>query len=41
MINSDQVVIQNGHVILTEKKGLGVELNEDILSAQLEEGQPL
>jgi len=28
MINSDQVVIQNGHVILTEKKGLGVELNE-------------
>ena len=26
---------------LTEKKGLGVELNEDILSAQLEEGQPL
>lgn len=29
---SDQAVIQQGHVVLTEKPGIGVELNEDFLT---------
>ena len=30
---SDQPVIQQGHVVLTEKPGIGVELNEEFLEA--------
>ena len=41
VVDSDNAVIQDGHVILTEKPGLGIELNEDFLSAQLEAGEPL
>ena len=38
---SDQPAIQQGHVVLTEKPGLGVELNEEYLSSELEDGEPL
>lgn len=38
---SDKSVIQNGHVVLTEKPGLGVELNETFLAAQMDNGEPL
>ena len=41
VLMSDKSVIQNGHVVLTEKPGLGVELNEDFLSAQMDNGEPL
>ena len=34
-------LLQDGHVVLTDKPGLGVELNEDFLSAQLEAGESL
>ena len=33
--------IQQGHVVLGEQPGLGVELNEQFLQAQLEKGEPL
>ncbi len=41
VVDSDGAVIQDGHVVLTDKPGLGVELNEDFLSAQLEAGESL
>ncbi len=41
IIESDQDVIQNGHVQLTEKPGLGVELNESYLETMLEVDEPL
>lgn len=34
-------VIQKGHVVLTEAPGLGVELNEEFLAAQMESGEQL
>ena len=40
VIVSDQPAIQEGHVVLTEKPGLGVELNEDFLQSQLDD-EPL
>ena len=38
---SDGPVIEQGHVVLNEKPGLGVELNEEFLQSQLEDGEPL
>jgi len=38
---SERPVIQEGHVVLTEKPGLGVELNEAFLTAQLDERESL
>ncbi|MFH1572351.1 MAG: mandelate racemase/muconate lactonizing enzyme family protein [Acidobacteriota bacterium] len=38
---SETPVIQDGHVVLTERPGLGVELNEAFLTAQLDGGEPL
>jgi galactonate dehydratase len=38
---SDEPVIQQGHVVLNEKPGLGVELNEDFLAANSEGAEPL
>ena len=38
---SETPVIQDGHVVLTERPGLGVELNEAFLTEQLDEGEPL
>ena len=35
VVNSDQAVIQEGHVVLTEAPGLGVELNEEFLQSEL------
>ena len=41
VLDSDESVIQDGHVVLTEKPGLGVELNEGFLTAQLDDDEPL
>ncbi len=41
VILAEQPAIQQGHVVLEEKPGLGVELNEGFLQAQLEKGEPL
>ncbi|NKB70666.1 MAG: mandelate racemase/muconate lactonizing enzyme family protein [Candidatus Latescibacteria bacterium] len=41
VLNSDEPVIQQGHVVLSEKPGLGVELNEEFLQSQMEDGEPL
>jgi len=41
VIESNQDVIQNGHVQLTEEPGLGVELNESYLKTMLEKDEPL
>ncbi len=41
VILADEPAIQQGHVVLSEKPGLGVELNEEFLQAQLDEGEPL
>ena len=41
VLATDESVIQEGHVVLSEQPGLGVELNEGFLSAQLEEGEAL
>ena len=41
VVDSDQAVIQDGHVALTEKPGLGVELNEHFLQSMMDEGEPL
>ena len=41
MVNSDEAVIQDGHVAMTEAPGLGVELNEDFLQSMLQDGEPL
>ena len=38
---SDEPVIQHGHVVLCEKPGLGVELNEEFLAANSEGAEPL
>ncbi|MBV7337744.1 hypothetical protein KFU94_57840 [Chloroflexi bacterium TSY] len=38
---SDEPVIQQGHVVLNEKPGLGVELNEEFLTANGEGADPL
>jgi L-alanine-DL-glutamate epimerase-like enolase superfamily enzyme len=38
-LESDGPVIQDGHVVLTEKPGLGVELNEDFLTSNLADGE--
>lgn len=40
VLATDTSVIQDGHVVLTEAPGLGVELNEDFLNAQMD-GEPL
>ncbi len=37
----DASVIQDGHVVLTEAPGLGVELNEEFLASQMPEGEAL
>ncbi|MCZ6676527.1 MAG: mandelate racemase/muconate lactonizing enzyme family protein [Candidatus Poribacteria bacterium] len=41
VLDSDEPVIQDGHVVLTEKPGLGVELNEEFLTSQLDDGESL
>ena len=41
VIETDQPAIQQGHVVLSEKPGIGVELNEAFLQSQLEDGEPL
>jgi len=41
VIVSDEPAIQQGHVVLSEKPGLGVELNEQFLQMQMDDGEPL
>ena len=41
VIVSEDAAIQQGHVVLSEKPGLGVELNEEFLQMQMEDGEPL
>ena len=41
VVLSDEPVIQEGHVVLSEKPGLGVELNETFLQSMLEDEEPL
>ena len=41
VVNSDEPVIQDGHVAMTEAPGLGVELNEEFLQSMLQDGEPL
>ncbi|MFT5086423.1 MAG: galactonate dehydratase [Candidatus Latescibacterota bacterium] len=41
VLNSDESVIQDGHVVMTEKPGLGVELNEEFLQSMLADDEPL
>jgi len=41
VVLSDEPVIQDGHVVLHEKPGLGVELNEEYLQSMMEAGEPL
>ena len=41
VLATDESVIQDGHVVLTEAPGLGVELNEEFLAGQMENGEPL
>ncbi len=41
VLATDESVIQDGHVMLTEAPGLGVELNEEFLAGQMENGEPL
>ena len=41
VLDSDESVIQDGHVVMTEKPGLGVELNEEFLQSMLADGEPL
>ena len=41
VVLADEPVIQEGHVVLSEKPGLGVELNEAFLQSSLEDGEPL
>ena len=41
VVNSDEPVIQDGHVAMTEVPGLGVELNEDFFQSMLQDGEPL
>ena len=41
VVLSEEPVIQEGHVVLSEKPGLGVELNEEFLQSMMEDGEPL
>ena len=41
VLATDASVIQRGHVMLTDAPGLGVELNEEFLAGQMENGEPL
>ncbi|MCY3788676.1 MAG: mandelate racemase/muconate lactonizing enzyme family protein, partial [Gemmatimonadetes bacterium] len=41
VVLSDEPVIQEGHVVLSEKPGLGVELNEAFLQSMMEDGESL
>ncbi|MGY8826211.1 MAG: mandelate racemase/muconate lactonizing enzyme family protein [Candidatus Latescibacterota bacterium] len=41
VLNSDESVIQDGHVVMTEKPGLGVELDEEFLQSMLADDEPL
>ena len=41
VIISDEPAIQQGHVVLSEKPGLGVELNDEYLQSQFDGGEPL
>ena len=41
VLATDESVVQDGHVVLSERPGLGVELNDVFLSAQLGEGEAL
>ncbi len=41
VVLSDEPVIQEGHVVMTEKPGLGVELNEEFLQSMMDDGEPL
>ena len=41
VVLSDEPVIQDGHVVLHEKPGLGIELNEEYLQSMMEAGEPL
>ena len=41
VLAADASVIQDGHVVLTEAPGLGVELNEPFLAAQMDGEEPL
>ena len=40
LLIADDPVIDEGHVVLSEKPGIGVELNEDYLESQMD-GEPL
>ena len=41
VLATDASVIQDGHVVMTEAPGLGVELNEDFLASQMPDGEAL
>ena len=41
VLATEESVIQDGHVVLTEAPGLGVELNEDFLVSQTPDGEAL
>ena len=41
MVLADEPVIQEGHVVLSEKPGLGVELNETFLQSMMEDEESL
>ncbi len=41
VLATEESVIQDGHLVLTEAPGLGVELNEDFLVSQMSDGEAL
>ena len=41
VLATDDSVIQDGHVVMTEAPGLGVELNEEFLASQMDDGDIL
>ena len=41
VLATEESVIQDGHVVLTEAPGLGVELNENYLASQMPDGEAL
>lgn len=41
VLATEESVIQDGHVVLTEAPGLGVKLYEDFLASQMPDGDAL
>ena len=41
MVTRDVPLFRNGHVVLTDKPGLGIELNEDVCREHLAPGETL